>query len=127
MVGRGGRLVALMIIFCVLGAGFTLNIPAIAQYDPDALLTTVVVTTTTAVVPENVSICVVRLGIVQPSGAVLWMPGYVYPGLSPSQCQNKTEYYTDVLGQTVVNHQFLETTIIYTAVVVTITETETLG
>ena len=121
MVRRGGRLVALMIIFCVVGAAFTLNIPVIAQYDPDVGFSTVV--TTTAQVPENVTICVIRLGIVQPTGTVLWTPGYAYPGLPASQCLNETEYDTDVLGQTVVIHQFLLTTIVYTTVVVTVTET----
>jgi hypothetical protein len=115
-----------MIIFCVLGAAFTFNIPVIASDAPlaTAIITTTVVITTTTVVPENVSLCVVRLGIVRPSGTVLWMPGYGYPDLPPSQCQNKTEYYTDVLGRTIEVHQFLQAMIVYTTVVVTITETE---
>jgi hypothetical protein len=119
-------LVALMIIFCVLGAAFTFNISVIASdaplnNDPAPITTTTI--THTLVVPENVSICVVRVGIVQADGTVLWTPGYAYPGLPPSQCQNKTEYYTNALGQTVVIHQFPETRIIYTTVVVTMTET----
>jgi hypothetical protein len=75
------------------------------------------------VVPENVSIWVIRLGVQEPNGTVLWMPGYGYAGFLASQCQNKTEYYTDTLGQTVVIYQFLRTMIVYTTVVVTVTET----
>ena len=116
-------LVALMIIFCVLGAAFTFTAPAIAQNHPEDDNGIGVTITTTAMVPENVSICVVRVGTLQPDGTVLWTPGYAYPGISPSQCQDKTEDYIDVLGQTVVVHQFVLTTILYTAVVVTITET----
>jgi hypothetical protein len=129
MVRRGGSLVALMIIFCILGAAYTFDIPAVAQNNPkDATfiaITTVTVVATTTVVPENVSICVIRLGIEEPNGTVLWIPGYGYPGLLASQCQNKTGYYTDALGQTIAIHQYLRTMIVYTTVVVTMTETST--
>jgi hypothetical protein len=129
MARRGGSWVSLMIIFCILGAAYTFDIPAVAQNNPkDATfiaITTVTVVATTTVVPENVSICVIRLGIEEPNGTVLWIPGYGYPGLLASQCQNRTEHYTDVLGRTIVIHQFLQTRTFFITVVVTMTETET--
>jgi len=54
-------------------------------------------------------ICAIQVGVEEPKGTVSWLPGYAYPGLPPSQCQDKTEYYTDVLGRTIVIHQFNQT------------------
>jgi hypothetical protein len=56
------------------------------------------------------TVCVMQLGVQEPDGAVSWLPGYAYPGTPISQCQNTTEYYTDVLGRTIVIHQFNQTT-----------------
>jgi len=58
-------------------------------------------------------LCVVQLGVEAANGTVSWLPGYAYPELPPSQCENKTEYYTDVLGRTIVIHQFNQTRINY--------------
>jgi hypothetical protein len=118
MGSRGGTWVSLMIIFCVLAAAFSFDMQAIGL-KPILPNATTVVITSTAVVPE--SICVIRLGIEEPNGTVIWTLGYAYPGLPPSQCQDKTEHYTDVLGRTVVAHQFLETRIFFTIVTETLT------
>jgi len=61
--------------------------------------------------PITYELCVVQLGVGEPNGAVSWWPGYGYPDLPISQCQDKTEYYTDVLGRTIVIHQFNQTRI----------------
>jgi hypothetical protein len=54
------------------------------------------------------SICVISLGVEQSDGAILWLPGYGYPGTPISQCQNKTEVLgQDVLDRTIVIHQFI--------------------
>jgi hypothetical protein len=53
------------------------------------------------------TICVIRLGIEQPDGTLVWLPGYAYPGTAISQCQNTTVYFTDVGGGTVAFHQFI--------------------
>jgi len=54
------------------------------------------------------SICVIRLGIEQSDGALLWLLGYAYPGTPISQCQDKTEVLgQDVLDRTIVIHQFI--------------------
>ena len=49
------------------------------------------------------SICVIQLGVQQPNGTVSWLPGYGYPGTPISQCGN----VTDVLGRTIMSHQFI--------------------
>jgi len=54
-------------------------------------------------------ICVIRLGVEQTGGTVLWLPGYGYPDTPISQCQNMTEVLgQDVLGRTIVLHQFMQ-------------------
>jgi hypothetical protein len=68
---------------------------------------------TTIVVPVNVSICVIRLGVEQSGGTVLWLQGYGYPDIPEdlvrTQCQNMTEVLgQDVLGRTWVLHQFIQ-------------------
>jgi hypothetical protein len=56
------------------------------------------------------TLCVIQLGVEEPNGTVSWLPGYGYPGLLPSQCQNKTEVLgQDVLDRTIVIHQFNQT------------------
>ena len=60
------------------------------------------------------SICVIRLGVEQPDGTVLWLPGYGYPDIPISQCQNVTEVLgQDVLGRTIVLHQYIENSTYY--------------
>ena len=54
-------------------------------------------------------ICVLQLGVKQPNQSVSWSPVYAYPGLPPSQCQNRTEYYADLFERTIVIHQFNQT------------------
>jgi hypothetical protein len=60
-------------------------------------------------------LCVIQVGVEQPTGAVLWLPGYAYPETPISQCQNRT----DVLGQngldeTIVIQQFVQNRTSYT-------------
>lgn len=54
-------------------------------------------------------LCAIQLGVQDENGNIAWLPGYAYPNLLASQCQNKTDYYTDVLGRTIVIHQFNQT------------------
>jgi hypothetical protein len=61
--------------------------------------------------PQPYELCVIQLGVQEPNGTVAWLPGYTYPGTPISQCQNRTEYYADVLGRTIVVHQFNQTRI----------------
>jgi hypothetical protein len=57
----------------------------------------------------HIEMCTIQIGVAQPNGTVLWLPGYAYPDLPPSQCPDKTGYYTDVLDRTIVIHQFNQT------------------
>jgi len=62
-------------------------------------------------------ICVIQLGVEQPAGAVLWLPGYAYPGLLPSSCPDVTEQYIDgsgVYGGMIVVHQFVQNRTFFT-------------
>jgi hypothetical protein len=59
----------------------------------------------------GIVICVIQLGVQEQNGTVTWFPGYAYPELPPSRCENKSEYYTDVLGRTIVISQFNQTRI----------------
>jgi subtilisin family serine protease len=64
-------------------------------------------------VPQTYQICVIQLGVKQLNGSVSWLPGYAYPGFAPSQCQDRVEYYSDVLGRTIAIHQFNQTRNLY--------------
>jgi len=56
------------------------------------------------------TVCAIQLGVKEPNGTLSWLPGYGYPDLLPSECQNKTEVLgQDVLGRTIVLHQFNQT------------------
>jgi hypothetical protein len=60
----------------------------------------------------RVEMCTIQIGVEQPNGTVLWLPGYGYPDLPPSQCPDVTEYYIDgsgVYGGMIVIHQFNQT------------------
>ena len=62
-------------------------------------------------------LCVIQVGVEQPAGAVLWLPGYAYPGLLPSSCPEVTEHYIDgsgVYGGMIVFHQFVQNRTFYT-------------
>jgi hypothetical protein len=52
------------------------------------------------------SICVVQVGLVQQDGSTAWI-GTGVTGAPITDCQNKTEYFTDVIGDTVAFHQFI--------------------
>jgi hypothetical protein len=52
------------------------------------------------------SICVVQVGLVQQDGSTEWI-GTGVTGAPISDCQNTTEYFTDVGGGTVAFHQFI--------------------
>jgi hypothetical protein len=64
-------------------------------------------------VPQTFQICAIQLRVKQLNGSVSWLLGYAYRGLPPSQCQNKTEYYTDVFDRTIVIHEFNQTAKLY--------------
>lgn len=62
-------------------------------------------------------ICVIQVGVEQPAGAVLWLPGYAYPDLLPSSCPEVTEQYVDgsgVYGGMIVIHQFVQNRTFFT-------------
>jgi hypothetical protein len=62
-------------------------------------------------------LCVIQLGVEQPAGAVLWLPGYAYPGLLPSSCPDVTEQYIDgsgVYGGMIAIHQFVQNRTFFT-------------
>jgi hypothetical protein len=74
---------------------------------------------TTIIVPVNYSLCVMRLGVEQTGWTVLWLPGYGYPDIPVSQCQNMTDVLgQDVLGRTIVLHQFIQNRTYYEKVTV---------
>jgi hypothetical protein len=52
------------------------------------------------------SICVVQIGLVQQDGSTEWI-GTGVTGAPISECQNTTEFFTDVTGGTVAFHQFI--------------------
>jgi hypothetical protein len=52
------------------------------------------------------SVCVVQVGFVQQDGSTIWISTGV-TGTPISDCQNTTEYFTDVMGGTVAFHQFI--------------------
>jgi len=52
------------------------------------------------------SICVVQVGLVQQDGSTEWI-GTGVTGAPISECQNTTEFFTDVTGGTVAFHQFI--------------------
>jgi len=71
-------------------------------------------------------LCVIQVGVEQPDGAVLWLPGYAYPNLPLSQCQNKTEYYLDPVWdppRTVLFHQFVQNRTFFTESIATVFDT----
>ena len=54
------------------------------------------------------SICVIQLGMQEQNRTVGWLPGYAYPGTPISECQDETGVLgEDVLGGTVMFHQFI--------------------
>jgi hypothetical protein len=70
------------------------------------------------------SICVIRLGVEQSGGTVLWLPGYAYPDIPEdlvrTQCRNVTGVLgQDVLGRTWMFHQFIENRTYYEIVTAT--------
>jgi hypothetical protein len=70
-------------------------------------------TFTNSPVPPSIvvsfSMCVIQLGVQEQNGTIAWLPGYAYPGTTIAQCDNKTDFYADVLGRTIVIHQFNQT------------------
>jgi len=66
------------------------------------------------------SICVIQSGVQESGGTITWLPGFAYPDTPVSQCQNKTEVLgQDVLGRTIMLHQFIENGTFYRMVTVT--------
>jgi hypothetical protein len=64
--------------------------------------------TITAVVDLPYSVCVVQLGVENSDGTTQWQPGYAYPGIPISECQDKSGVLgQDVLGRTIMFHQFI--------------------
>jgi hypothetical protein len=61
-------------------------------------------------------LCVIQVGVEQPAGAVLWLPGYAYPDLLPSSCPDITEQYdgSGVYGGMILVHQFVQNRTFYT-------------
>jgi len=60
-------------------------------------------------------LCVIQVGVEQPPSAVLWLPGYAYPDIPISQCENITEVLgQDVLGTTIVIQQFVQNRTFFT-------------
>jgi hypothetical protein len=53
-------------------------------------------------------LCVIQVGVEQPDGVVLWLPGYAYPDLPPSSCPDVTEQYSDGSDGMLVFHQFVQ-------------------
>jgi hypothetical protein len=53
-------------------------------------------------------LCVIQVGVEQPDGVVLWLPGYAYPDLPPSSCPDVTDQYGDGSGGMFVLHQFVQ-------------------
>jgi len=60
----------------------------------------------TPVVEVPYSICAVQVGLVQQDGSIVWI-GTGVAGAPISECQDTTEYFTDVGGGTVAFHQFI--------------------
>jgi hypothetical protein len=59
-------------------------------------------------------VCVIQVGVEQPAGAILWLPGYAYPGTPISQCENTTDVLgQDVLDRTIVIQQFVQNRTFY--------------
>jgi hypothetical protein len=51
---------------------------------------------------------VIQFGVQESGGTTTWLPGYAYPGTPISQCQNEIGVFgQDVLGRTIVVHQFV--------------------
>jgi hypothetical protein len=64
--------------------------------------------TFTTVVDVPYSVCVVQLGVENSDGTTQWQPGYAYPGTPISECQDKSGVLgQDVLGRTIMFHQFI--------------------
>ncbi len=60
--------------------------------------------------PHTTPICVIQLAVQEQNGTSAWLPGYGYPGTPISQCKNSTDVLgQDVLGRTIVLHQFNQT------------------
>jgi hypothetical protein len=59
-------------------------------------------------VSQTYELCLIQLGVQQSDGSVSWLPGYAYAPIPPP-CPEKFDNYTDVLGRTMVIHQFNET------------------
>jgi hypothetical protein len=60
------------------------------------------------VVSVSYQLCLVQWGVQQSDGSVWYMPGYAYASIPPP-CPEKFGSSTDVLGRTIVIHQFNET------------------
>jgi hypothetical protein len=58
------------------------------------------------VIEVHYSICVVQVGLVQQDGSTEWI-GTGVTGTPISECQDTTEYFTDVMGGSVAFHQFI--------------------
>jgi hypothetical protein len=59
-------------------------------------------------VSKAYELCLIQLGVQQSNETVSWLPGYAYAPIPPP-CPEKFDNYTDVLGRTIVIHQFNET------------------
>jgi hypothetical protein len=59
-------------------------------------------------VSQTYELCIIQFGVQQPDGSVSWLPGYSYAPIPPP-CPEKSDNYTDALGNTIVIHQFNET------------------
>jgi hypothetical protein len=58
-----------------------------------------------------IELCVIQWGVEEQNGTVSWWPGFAYLDVPISQCQDKTDYFTDVLDRTIVIHLFNQTRI----------------
>jgi hypothetical protein len=80
--------------------------------------------TTTVTVPVPYSICVIQFGVQESGGTITWLPGYSYPDIPISQCQNETGVFgQDVLGRTIMFHQFILNGTAYVTITTTVTST----
>jgi hypothetical protein len=103
-------------VYTVYLVGVAIGDTASGSFTVTGVVTKIVVT---VLVPINFSICVIRLGVEQTGGTVLWLPGYGYPDIPISLCQNVTEVLgQDVLGRTIVLHQFIQNRTYYEIVTV---------
>jgi hypothetical protein len=67
-------------------------------------------------------LCLIQLGMQEQNGTITWLPGYVYPGTPVSECQDTTGVLgDDVLGGTIMFHQFILNITYTERMIVTIT------